>query len=103
MQRRKKAMDAIKTDAQLTEEEGKTPEKPGDTEKPSDPNTPQTGDSGIIIALTAIFVLTLSGFAAVTVYREKTQLSTDRVKSRSNAPGFCFVSAVYFSETFLRL
>ena len=67
----KAAMDAIKTDVQLTEEEGKAPEKPGDTEKPSDPNTPQTGDNGMIIALTAIFVLTLSGFAAVTVYRKK--------------------------------
>lgn len=67
----KAAMDGIKTDAQLAEEEGKTPEKPGDTEEPSDPNTPQTGDNGILIALTAIFVLTLSGFAAVTVYRKK--------------------------------
>lgn len=46
-------------------------EKPG-TEKPANPDdVPQTGDSGMIIALTAIFVLTISGFAAVTVYRKK--------------------------------
>ena len=42
------------------------------TEKPANPDdVPQTGDSGMIIALTAIFVLTISGFAAVTVYRKK--------------------------------
>ncbi len=47
------------------------PEKPG-TEKPANPDdVPQTGDSGMIIALTAIFVLTLSGLAAITVYRKK--------------------------------